>query len=193
MSDFIGEAEILDSNDAKYSTANSEFLIKRYAAFANNLVKSLRQPLGTIKKSPLSEIDFQAENGTNWVLCDGQSITGSDLATLTGNTLAPDLITEYSWLTQSDDQLNLWDQSEDDVKAHRHKIFQSANFNDGAYFGSAANNRYLENSMYAGGGVGTTFWGNNGSEPTIGVTNTEGTETKPNTVKSNFFIKVNND
>ena len=46
--------------------------------------------VGTIKKSMLTEVEFQAENGSNWVLMAGQDITGSDLAVLkVGNAIDP--------------------------------------------------------------------------------------------------------
>jgi hypothetical protein len=46
--------------------------------------------LGEIRSSLLTEPQFQAIAGTNWVLMDGRSVAGSDLATLTGFTNIPD-------------------------------------------------------------------------------------------------------
>jgi len=47
--------------------------------------------VGSIQQSILSLVQFQDEmENTNWVLMDGSDITGSALATLTGNNLLPD-------------------------------------------------------------------------------------------------------
>ena len=47
--------------------------------------------LGCVEQSILTEAQFQNVNGPNWVLCDGRSIVGSQLAKLTGISNAPDL------------------------------------------------------------------------------------------------------
>ena len=46
--------------------------------------------VGDKKDSMLTEAQFQAENGSGWILCDGRSITGSQFHTITGNTPVPD-------------------------------------------------------------------------------------------------------
>lgn len=52
-------------------------------------------PIGTVISSMLTEVQFQAINGTTWILADGRSIVGSQYATATGNTTAPDLRGQY--------------------------------------------------------------------------------------------------
>jgi len=46
--------------------------------------------LGSVQFSILTQTQFQAVYGTGWVLCQGQSISGSALASLTGITTLPD-------------------------------------------------------------------------------------------------------
>lgn len=57
-------------------------------------LKAILQPsqftIGSIQQSILDLSQFQALNGTDWVLMDGSDISGSALATLTGTTTAPD-------------------------------------------------------------------------------------------------------
>lgn len=48
-------------------------------------------PVGMIISSLLTEAQFQALNGTSWVLADGRNITGSLYSTITSATLIPDL------------------------------------------------------------------------------------------------------
>ena len=47
-------------------------------------------PIGMIASAMLTEAQFQALNGTSWVLIDGRSIAGSDYANATGITTLPD-------------------------------------------------------------------------------------------------------
>lgn len=48
------------------------------------------QAVGSVRHSMLTEIQFQAANGSGWILADGRSIVGSAYAALTGFTNAPD-------------------------------------------------------------------------------------------------------
>lgn len=70
-------------------------LAKIYRMATTSLSRDLTQgdlnPVGMIVASMLTEAQFQNLNGTSWVLAYGQSIVGSSYATITGNTLAPDL------------------------------------------------------------------------------------------------------
>lgn len=60
-----------------------------------NVTRQIQQgdlnPVGMIVSSMLTEAQFQALNGTSWVLAYGQSIAGSAYAQITGNSTAPDL------------------------------------------------------------------------------------------------------
>lgn len=47
-------------------------------------------PVGSAVAAMLTEAQFQAQNGTGWVLADGRSVTGSAYATITGNSNIPD-------------------------------------------------------------------------------------------------------
>jgi hypothetical protein len=47
-------------------------------------------PVGMFVESMLTESQFQALNGTSWILADGRSVAGSKYATVTGLTIAPD-------------------------------------------------------------------------------------------------------
>ena len=48
-------------------------------------------PLGQIVSAVLNEAEFQAINGSEWVLSDGRDVSGSEYHTLTGNQFIPDL------------------------------------------------------------------------------------------------------
>lgn len=48
-------------------------------------------PVGMIVQSMLNETQFQALNGSNWILADGRSVAGSTYATVTQSANIPDL------------------------------------------------------------------------------------------------------
>lgn len=47
-------------------------------------------PVGTIMHSMLTEVQFQSQMNTNWVLMDGRSVAGSVYSSLTGSATIPD-------------------------------------------------------------------------------------------------------
>lgn len=49
-----------------------------------------KTPIGAFVQSMLTEAQFQALNGTSWILADGRSIAGTKYAEITGLTNAPD-------------------------------------------------------------------------------------------------------
>jgi hypothetical protein len=50
-----------------------------------------KNPVGAIVQSMLTESQFQALNGTSWVIADGRSAVGTRYETETGNSNIPDL------------------------------------------------------------------------------------------------------
>lgn len=50
-----------------------------------------QNPVGMIAHSMLTEAQFQAINGTSWVLADGRNVAGSIYATTVGSSTVPDL------------------------------------------------------------------------------------------------------
>lgn len=60
-------------------------------ALVTRFTKSNQNPVGMIVSSMLTEAQYQALNGTGWVLADGRNVAGSTYASITGNTVVPDL------------------------------------------------------------------------------------------------------
>ncbi len=58
-------------------------LVPRFTVDQTNAV-------GSVRHSMLTELQFQAANGTGWVLMDGRNVAGSAYAVLTGLTTIPD-------------------------------------------------------------------------------------------------------
>lgn len=61
----------------------------------SNILRQIKasdlNPVGMIVPSELTEVQFQQENGTGWILADGRNIAGSLYATVTGASTIPDL------------------------------------------------------------------------------------------------------
>ena len=48
-------------------------------------------PVGMVVYADLTEVQFQALNGTGWILADGRNVAGSTYSTVTGNATVSDL------------------------------------------------------------------------------------------------------
>jgi hypothetical protein len=135
--------------------------------------------LGDIKESLLDEATFQSVHGTSWVLADGRNIAGTDLATLTGWTNAPDLRgvflrgKDHGVGRNPDGDTALGTYQLDDFASHDHTY----------------TDRYDDD----GSNVSTDVTNNAGEvvieNKTTGLSG--GDETRPKNITVNFFIKIN--
>ncbi len=138
--------------------------------------------IGAIKNSMLTEVQFQAQNGSGWVLCDGRDVTGSDYDTLTGNTTLPDARGQFlrgKSHGRSDGQENpdgdsaLGTAQTDAFDSHSHTL-------TGVQSPLTAGNRNVLGSFASGPA--------NSAEST---TSDGGNETRPKNITINIFIKIN--
>jgi hypothetical protein len=132
--------------------------------------------VGDIRQSFLTEVQFQSLNGSDWVLCDGRSVTGSSYETITGNPNIPDargvfLRGKNNGRTDGnenpDGELSLGAYQADEYESHTHAAAQ-----------------YHPNSAPAGGVEGVV----------AGVSSSGasgGNETRPKNVTVNNFVKIN--
>lgn len=146
-----------------------------------NIVQN-QSPVGTIKSSMLTLAQFQAQNGTGWVLADGGSCVGSSYATLTGFTTVPDargLTLRGKNNGRSDGNQNpdgdstLGTYQADGIGSHNHGTYSSPN-----------------NWMTNGGNnnQGVIYVNNNGTiQNNAGAAN----ETRMKNITVNWFIRIN--
>ena len=66
------------------------------------------QPVGTIIQSILTESQFNSITAGEWVICDGRSISGTPLSTVTGLTSAPDLRGAYLRMAGQNASKSTW-------------------------------------------------------------------------------------
>lgn len=137
-------------------------------------------PVGTVLHSMLTVAQFQAQYGTNWVLADGSSCTGTKYASVTGATTLPDMRGVFlrgknnGSTRNPDGDLALGTYTADKFAAHTHSIdaFKGAS-------GSTATNDPI---LYDESNVALNSFSTNSSG---------GNETAPKSVTVNIFIRVN--
>ena len=135
--------------------------------------------IGDVRHSMLTLAQFQQENGSTWVLCDGSDITGSQLATLTGNATLPDARGQFlrgKNNGRSDGQENpdgdvaIGAAQLDELKSHTHAM------------------RFYD----SGTGGGPSGVKNDGPFADHGyMSSAGGNETRPKNITVNIFIKIN--
>lgn len=161
--------------------------------------------IGEIKASMLTLAQFQAQFGTNWVLADGASATGTKYATLTGAYVLPDcrgvaLRGKNNGSTRNPDgDLALGTYQADLYGSHTHA--QDAHYHVGGYGNGAGYGGYSYGSTSVGTPNSTqnnnlghaSHARSNPNTTTVTATNQNsgGNETRMKTVTVNYFIKVN--
>jgi hypothetical protein len=135
--------------------------------------------VGQIISSTLTEAQFQAINGTSWVLMDGRSVVGSAYATVTGFTAVPDARGmvlrgrnngRADGKENPDGEIGLGAYQADEIRAHSHTVETSQTQE----------------------GVGRFTGGSSLNEPSILSTNNfGGNETRMKNITVNHFIKIN--
>ena len=143
------------------------------------------QAVGSVRQSFLTELQFQAANGTGWVLADGRNVTGSAYATLTGLTTVPDargvaLRGKNNGRADGgqnpDGELALGQYQGDMFASHGHGFSQGM---QSASSGVAGN-------VLIGGGVG-----NNNTAAFSTLSANGGNESRMKNITVNTFIKIN--
>lgn len=150
---------------------------------ARIFLKSDRNPIGMIVPSMLTLAQFQAINGTSWVLANGASVSGSTYAAITGSSTVPDLRGMFlrgknnsraDTNEDPDGERSLGNLQNDDFKSHNHDII-----------------------VYDSGGTDTNLPTDYFPKSSLPGTNTTaiqskgGLETRPKNIAVNYFIKIN--
>lgn len=127
-------------------------------------------PVGTIIHSMLTTTQFTAEYGTNWILADGSSITGSKYAAVTGASTVPDMRGAFlrgkGSTYNPDGDLAVGTYTADKLASHTHTVQISSGGATGLLAG--------------GSGLGAGITGATG-----------GNETSPRSITVNIFIRIN--
>ena len=138
-------------------------------------------PVGTIIHSMLTTTQFAAEYGTNWILADGSSVTGSKYAAVTGNSTVPDMTGRFlrgKGANNPDGDLALGTYSVDKYKSHQHTIY--ADLTGG---GSLSASSVIGDAQI---NPGTQAY-----ETTGNILASGDNETAPKSITVNIFIRIN--
>lgn len=167
---------------AYFNYETNEFLIGTGTDFTR--IKSSYDAVGDVKTSMLTEVQYQSEMDSTWVLADGRNVAGSDYQSITGSATIPDLRGKflrgknngrnpYDGNANPNGDLALGVESVDMLKGHTHNV---------RFFGSGAGPSQipcLDNLFAQAGQYGAT------------ETSSSDTETAPRHTTVNYFIKIN--
>lgn len=178
--------------------------------------QGVEEQIGDVKHSVLTEAQFQELHGTTWVLMKGQSITGSDLAAVSGITTLPDA--RGVFIRGKNNGRADGNQDPDGERAVGN--LQGQQFGSHSHGGAVGGvdrslNHYHNSGVYydSVGGGGVSFGQQQSDNPTpittsyiagtlSGSTNSDlqhahsisaegGNETRPRNIALNTFIKIN--
>ncbi len=165
-----------------------------------NVARAINQsdlnPVGMIAPSMLTEAQFQALNGTDWVLADGRSVIGSTYATITSITTAPDLRSvvlrgknngRADGFQNPDGEVALGTFQNDTMQGHKHS--STAQVEGGPAPGST-NNAANAGPYSARTNLLQTVMDGYAADGGNGTPRTS-TESRMRNVTVNYFIKIN--
>jgi hypothetical protein len=78
--------------ETQFRAAITESMMEDFSETINWIIDHMGNPaVGTVHESVLTEAQFQSIRGTDWVLCDGRNVAGSDYHAITGSVVIPDM------------------------------------------------------------------------------------------------------
>lgn len=189
MTDLTSNLNEIQVEETSYKSSVGENVYQRIGETINYYIDNIPMSVGEFKWSVLTEEQFQARRGTNWVLADGRDITGSDLANELGITNIPDargcFLRGLDNGAGVDTGRTMASYQEDQNNSHRHGTGYQSN-------SSAAGNAndYWSNFVAGFGGGGFVLLANNNPITNKGTSGTTGTEFRPLNICLNLFIKI---
>ena len=186
MTEIIGALNKIMIEEVRYRSAVSESTLTKIGAAINFLQDNASTQIGDIQSSILTEAQFQSLRSTKWVLMDGRSVVGSDYETLTGISNIPDMVTGQRFLGQAANSGALGSLEASQNKAHTH-----TGTGTGSTTGIFELLEFGTQNAFFPQGLGSTP--NNVPVNTTLTINSSGeTVARPETLRVNFFIKINN-
>ncbi len=189
----------VEESDSK--SIRSERYFQKLGANINALLETAVFDIGEVVISILNETQFQSQNGTNWVECDGQSIEPSELSSLTGLAFAPNLMGRFTKqvnLTEIgvDANRSLNTTQSDGNKSHNHFFLASSVVGGAPNFITPTANVVVSVGPVQ---VVTTTMNSSTQVPNVESSDTNGqvstagiAEFRPSNIAFHYFIKINN-
>lgn len=185
MTDVSPVKNVIQSEEIASRKAVAESLLTRLAETNNYMALNAIEVLGEVKSCYLTEAQFAAQKGYDytlgfesrkWAIMSGQSISGSEYTTLTGVATLPDMTTTGRFLGQKRAGDSLGQVETNQNLSHNHSVTltKSGSVPEAPTF------RYEASAGYTAGSTTHTS------------TSSGGDQAKPETLRLNFFIKINN-
>ncbi len=170
----------IHQEDVAHKAGVSEYLGYKIGALANWIVQNTAPFIGKVESTLLTEaqfaalmgyeIDGVAEADKKWVRVNGQDITGSDFANLTGVTTLPNAVYYGAFPGQAKNEGDIASYEENQNKSHTHNVPIGS-------YGTGA--QRIDKAPSDG------VWSY------AETTSNGGDEAKPNTFRVNYFLRIN--
>jgi hypothetical protein len=134
------------------------------------VMSQVEAKVGDYKWSHLEVTPFGDEHLGQWMLCDGQSASGTAFATLTGETNVPNALADGTFIRQAKSGRTKGSYEADENKSHNHTHVK---------YGQTTST----------GSYGIPPQGSS-STPQYGTTSTVGDEARPKNIALNLYVKV---
>lgn len=203
MTDIASVRRKVQIEETDFRSAVSESLLQKMGAVVNFLIDNSTFQVGDVVQSVLDEATFQSLRDTNWVLCDGRSVVGTDYQSITLNSNIPDLRGKFPRMKDNGagidpaGDLPIGTYQVDQIGQHRHPLGASAQLlserspfsgSNGYIVGADSSNvsgNYNNSTADFGAAIDQNLF--NGYTEFAGFA-----ENRPKAVIFNYFIKINN-
>lgn len=199
MAEIAAAGEKIFEEEVSYKSAVSEATFNKIGGSINYILENASDFVGNLVPTMLTEAQFATVKGYDytetdltikkWVIVDGQTITGSDYAVLTGITSLPNAKGNQAFPRQSNSDANIGQYETSQNLAHTHGE------NLGISTGASSVPVYTDTNLAVGTEVyvstGAALTGTLSSSTRV-ITDSAGSATaQPNCWKVNYFLKIN--
>lgn len=185
--------KLIQEEDVASSSSASEALLKKIGGAVNYLIQNSLDYVGKFESTGLTEAQFatlkgydhtQPEPLKKWVLLKGQSIAGSKYAEITGKTTLPNAVSTGAFPGQASSEAQLLTYEESQNKAHNHSISFKESQEGYAHTEATAISLLKSAQKYV---KGWFAW----ATSAYSMSTEGGAVARPNTVRINWFLKIN--
>lgn len=191
MTDVTSAKKKIQVEEVDYRSAVSESTFTKMAGSVNWIIDNSTFALGTIVASMLTLAQFQSELNSTWVLMNGDSVVGSDYETLTGNSNVPDMFTDERFLRQATNDGALGATQVSANLSHTHLQNEGANISTFGTVPMKYQSGGSGSQTYTEPGFGSSTPGSDRVLQTVPTNSSGGSESRPNNMQVNHFIKIN--
>lgn len=178
--------------ETNFEAPLSESMLQKIGGLMNYLINKMDSfAVGELIAADLDETQFQTQMGTDWVLCDGRSVSGSRYEEYTGESNIPDargIFTRAQNNGRSDGvqnpagQLPLGTYQADEIGSHKHNVVNLTSNLASTTGGTVA---------HLGVNTGIPNYNAPPNPMTISIDFAGDLETAPFNITENLFIKIN--